>query len=298
MKKLKLIAPALAVIAFSTAASIAGSVAWFTASRQVTINAGSYAVVKTNSDLTYSMQPGVGTAVNVNTNTVTFSGKLTDGSYNHLTKKIYAPNGAGSAIAQEINLSDSELATKLVRTTLSGDVKVYTAATFKISFTINFGADEKDKGLFLNTTATNSAFTTTGTPSTAKGFRMAIVPDVIPSGSAGVTRVFADLQDDALCSYVSGLGDYDGSEYESPYLIDKDYNAALPDGETARATAIARPDYLGLFKASELNPLVTLSYIVVCWFEGTDGEITTNATDFQEVSTKLVFDAVDLNPAV
>ena len=57
MKKTRIIAPALAIIAFSTAASIAGSVAWFTASRQVTINAGSYAVVKTNSDLTVELIP-------------------------------------------------------------------------------------------------------------------------------------------------------------------------------------------------------------------------------------------------
>ena len=101
MKKTKIIAPALAIIAFSTAASIAGSVAWFTASRQVTINAGSYAVVKTNSDLTYTMAAGVGTSVNTASNTVTFSGLLTHGSFNHLTGEVFTPTGDGKGLAKK-----------------------------------------------------------------------------------------------------------------------------------------------------------------------------------------------------
>ena len=58
MKKSKLIVPALAIIAFSTAASITGTVAWFTANRQVTINAGNYTVVKTSADLDCDLADG------------------------------------------------------------------------------------------------------------------------------------------------------------------------------------------------------------------------------------------------
>ena len=61
MKKSKIIVPALAIIAFSTAASIAGSVAWFTASRTVSISGGEYSVVKLTSDLKCTLTAGVGT---------------------------------------------------------------------------------------------------------------------------------------------------------------------------------------------------------------------------------------------
>ena len=155
MKKSRIIVPAMAMIAFTSLASIAGSVAWFTASRQVTIAAGSYAVVKTTSNLECALSNGVGTTTDSPTKTVTFGGKLTDGSFNHSTAKIYTPNDEGTGLAaapkNEIGLNDAELATKLVRATTSDSKTVYTAVTWKVAFTVNFGATAGDYGLFLNT---------------------------------------------------------------------------------------------------------------------------------------------------
>ena len=51
MKKSRIVIPALAMIAFSMAASITGAVAWFTATRTATVTSGAYAVVKTSSNL-------------------------------------------------------------------------------------------------------------------------------------------------------------------------------------------------------------------------------------------------------
>jgi len=307
MKKTKVIVPALALIAFSTVASIAGSVAWFTASRQVTINAGSYAVVKTNSDLQYALTNGVGTSFS--SNTVSFDGKLTDGSFNHKTGNVYTPNTSGTGIAKATSIvgAAADLTTTelenieadLLRTTLSGDVKVYTAATFDISFTVNFGVGELDKGLYLNCTSGQSQFTHSDTAKTAKGFRMAFYPVSIPDGSAASAKVFADLQESANCKYVAGNDNIDGTAYGANELIDVNHSTALPTASTDRAVAIARPDYLGTFKASETNPLVTLKYRVVVWFEGTDPEIINRDTqaEYQEVTSKLVFEAVDLKAA-
>ena len=204
MKKSRIIVPAMAVIAFSTAASIAGSVAWFTASRTVTISGGTYAVVKTTTNLTAELSAGIGTAVNATDGTkIDFSGKLTDASFNHdLTsgKKFYVPNGAGTAIEKEITLADAEAApTKMVRATIhetSGDVTVYTAATFKITFKMDFGSGSPNVALFLNCGVNKSKFATDGTAYTAKGFRMAFVPTATDStsGSVGVSKVLAGLQ--------------------------------------------------------------------------------------------------------
>ena len=104
MKKSRIIVPGMAVIAFSTAAAIAGSVAWFTASRTVTISAGSYAVVKTTTNLEVELFDGVGTTVtNSDDNySVTFGGKLTDASFNHLQGNIFRPDGTGKAIDSTI----------------------------------------------------------------------------------------------------------------------------------------------------------------------------------------------------
>ena len=305
MKKTKIIAPALAIIAFSTAASIAGSVAWFTASRQVTIDAGSYAVVKTNSDLSYSMTAGCGTNVNTSTNTVTFNGLLTHGSLNHNEKKVYTPASDGKTIAKGTALgADNFVSEMTVKTITTGTGEqavtktVYTAATFKITFSMNFGSGDRDKGLYINNTANQSEFTVTGTPITATGFRMALVPDVIPSGSNGYARVLADLQDDAACKYVAGLDNINGTAYTTD-LIDKDFDDALPTDETARSAAINRPDCIGVFKApaASESPIVSLTYYVVAWFEGTDPNIVNQDSPekYQTVASKLVFDAVDIN---
>ena len=103
MKKSKIIVPALALIAFSMAASITGSVAWFTANRTATINAGTYVVVKTSANLEFTLTGGIGTEVDTNSdNTIltqttpqtgsAVGNKLTDGSFDHVGKMIYTPN--------------------------------------------------------------------------------------------------------------------------------------------------------------------------------------------------------------
>ena len=315
MKKSKIIIPALAIIAFSTAASIAGSVAWFTASRQAVVNSGTYAVVKTTSNLKCELVNGVGTTVNNTSTTVNFGGKLTDGSFNHSTGNVYAPNSQGSAIDTgekgEVDISSYDssdadaiaaVAAKLERATVkegSTNLKVYTAATFDIKFTVNFGAVEGDLGLYLNCTGTNSQFTTDGTAITATGFRMAFFPKGKSStASDQKAKAFADLQLGENCKYVAGRDNFIGTSYAENTLIDSAYHADLPTSETTRAQAIARPDYLGIF-AYESQAEVTLTFRVVCWFEGTDPNVKNQDADskYQEVASKLTFEAVDLNAA-
>ena len=304
MKKSKIIVPAMALIAFSSLASIAGSVAWFTANRQATISAGTYAVVKTTTNMEYKVTAGIGTTVNANNVVYLDGNQLTDGSFNHKNGTFYTPNDGGNGLDNSksaLAIGSANLETNLKRATLTtGDV--YTAVTWDIEFTIGFGAEAGDYGLYLNTTANNSRFESgAATEKTSKGFRMAIIPNgSIPSGSDQTRIVFADLQEESNCKYVASLDNFSGSSYVPTDfdLIDSSYNAALPDSSTSRADALARPDYLGYF-GFQASTKVKLKYTVVAWYEGTDPEIKNRdeAEDYQSVAATLVFDAVKLKDA-
>ena len=324
MKKSKIIIPALALLAFSTAASVTGAVAWFTANRTATINAGSYSVVKTNTNLEFELAPGVGTSVSGNT--VTFDGKLTDGSFNHKTQKVYTPNADGKELAPspkgEIDLNGTytasgtgSLADLLTRgqTDDTTPITIYTAVTFEIKFSVTFGVVPGDVGLYLDNTTGKSQFVVDGDPAptavTATGFRMAFVPKGDATATNPKAKVFADLQDKSrtvesvetqICKYIASSSDttlqgtpYADSDYD---LIDKNWDDDLPTSSTTRANAIARPDYLGVFEF-DANEVVDLEFTVVAWFEGTDPNVV-NQDDidlYQTVISTLCFEAINLN---
>ena len=321
MKKTRIIIPALAMIAFSVAASITGTVAWFTANRTAEIQAGSFTVVKTTANLEATVSSGIGTTANPSTNVVTVDNKLTDGSFEHRTNSsaegakvptIFQPADSGTELAATngtVALSSANT-TNLKRSVDENDDDVYTVVTFGMSFTVTFGASPVDIGLYLDCTASKSRFEVTGpsetmaTPSTAKGFRMAFVPNASPDA---VARVFADLQTSGNAKHLDGTitsgwaagNNYGGVAYSGD-LIDSSYSTALPtSGNLAAYTG--RVDYLGTFDYDDkdANNKVTLSYTVVCWFEGTDPEIVNraNQTDYQTVASYLHFEAKDLPSA-
>ena len=319
MKKTRILIPALAMIAFSTAASIAGSVAWFTASRQTSVNAGTYAVVKTTANLDCTVTGVLGTSASGNVVTVT--DVLTDGSFNHKTGKIYQPNSSGTGFAEtnpEVAYDDADVEEKLTRGTTSGESPktIYTAVMFELAFKINLGSANNDYGLFLdcynhtNAGAGDEEATHEGSKFTcaddylytAPGFRMGFYS----TSTNAQKRVIGALQTAANSHYVGdndGTDAYDFSDpttaqdYSSDLVYDT-YDEALPAANANRATVLARPDCLGHF-AYNANTSVTLTYTVVAWFEGTDPEIVNRAalTEYQSVTAKLYFEAVPLADA-
>ena len=331
MKKSKIIIPALAMIAFSTAASVSGAVAWFTASRQASINAGTYAVVKTNANLAVQVTSGIGTtASSVNdVHTVAlekayndpsadtlYKSKLTDGSFNHLNSTFYTPNATGKAYVQDLcgfNLSDANLVTKLTRETIMGgqnedNVKIYTAVTWRVSFTISFGGVPGNVGLFLDTESSSYAVYGNADAKTAKGFRTAFIP-CGTNAASGLKKVYAPLQTSDNCTHVqqykapdeqTHVTDMTGIAYTGDYLLSQTTIAglsSLASVDTISASdAAARKDFMGTFVFSSGAP-VTLEYDVVCWFEGTDPEIINRATaeEYQSVISTLSFKAIDLS---
>lgn len=305
MKKSKIIIPALAMIAFSTVASISGAVAWFTASRQASINAGTYAVVKTNSDLACEVTAGIGVKSVTNPTDAsqarvvsltdgTKTNKLTDGSFNHSSKNIYTPDSTGKAFDPtkgEIALA-SATDENMTRATLA-DGNVYTVVTWKADFSVNFGALPGDIGLFLDTAQSSFSVGTGVTAKTGKGFRMAFIPT---DTTNGYTKVYANLQTSALCKHVKDTSSMTGIAYTGNTLIASDTSVStLPQSEISAADAAARADFFGTF-VNNPGEIVHLEYTVVCWFEGTDPEIVNReaSADYQSVTANLVFKALNL----
>ena len=305
MKKSRIIIPALAMIAFSVAASISGAVAWFTASRTAAIDAGEYAVVKTSSNLSVALDDtnAVGAAIDTDegtTHIMDITGVLSDASFNHVESDgtIYAPNETGRKVGKKTALADAD-ATELLRGVTENSENIYSAILWDISFTVKFGSASGNIGLFLD--LSQSSFTAsnetveTGDYDTAKGFRMAFVPQ-----NGGELRVFADLQAAAKCSYVGATAlNADlpaGTSYSSPTLIDSSDDSAL-EGSYAASAVSTMPNYFGTF-TFDAGQEVSLDYTVVCWFEGTDENIVDATTEhdviFRSVTAALAFEAITL----
>ena len=66
MKKSKIIIPAAAILALSVGASVTGTVAWFTASRSVTLTANNVAAINAAGDLKVELAEGNGTKIEDN----------------------------------------------------------------------------------------------------------------------------------------------------------------------------------------------------------------------------------------
>ena len=220
MKKSKIIVPALGLLLLSTAASVSGTVAWFTANRTFSTDAGNFAVVKTTTDLVCVMAGGVGTKVNNNSTATNYSDdkielnetastviEMTDASFDHDTSNVIVPDADGAKVGSLISLSSATLATDLVRATYddaeSKTHTVYSALTWEMDFQVSYTAAGTNSGLFFDLSKTT--FTQpdgTALAEAGKGFRLAFIPatgsnDTNHTYLTGNKRVLARAQSSA-----------------------------------------------------------------------------------------------------
>ena len=306
MKKSRIIIPALALIALSTVASVTGTVAWFTASRSVTVTASEFAVTKTSSNLTVTLGNGEYTTANTNTKSVSVNSKtiLTHGSFDHVNKNFYVPNSTASSVT-EVSINDEALTTKLVQSTDSDSNKIVTAVTWSMSLSVTFSQSGRDMALFFDKAGSSAYKSGTNNvlpTKTGLGFRVAFVAGT-PTISAGtttsseVTKVWAPNRNATGCKYVNGTGEgaMDGTTYTSG-LIASDTTVTIPEDEKANAAAVAsNPGYLGTF-VFDANKTVNLNYTVVAWFEGTDEEIKASADTMETLTASMKFEARTIAP--
>ena len=315
MKKSKIIVPALGLLLLSTAASVSGTVAWFTANRSWNTSISSFAVVSTTGALKGSFESGVGltassdkTSLSLVENTV-----LTHGSVNHDTLLASWP------VNDDASKFDSYTITKTAATDGNktpgtgekslyvmkdtNNKEVYTALTFTLKLTYTTSDTSNDYGLFLNLGTSKSNIEKTasagsGTKDTYKGFRLAF----IGQGSDTETVIWADDEVGAKCGYVSevssaGAPTFSGTitngactatGYSGDKLIasdttnlaklaSDDTRGTLVDDGVAAATAAGYNNFMGTFKPAGSSADRVLEFFCVAWFEGTDENVITDA---------------------
>ena len=317
MKKSKIIIPALGMLLLSTAASVTGTVAWFTSMQTGRAEITSFAVTKTGGALIINYEAGVGTELTGSSpnytgvalkghgtsNDATDDVKLTHGSVNHATGNAYKPDDSLTVFTPVAEPSSGNGYQWTVDGTSTVDGKVYYAVSWTLNFQYTFNADTHDVYLYFDgsiasqntapdtvtSTFTHSTVTAgSGTENTYKGFRLAMIGSHPVVWAPGTTET-----DDEVYQSNATAGDTKTSYTRNAYaeggnLIDAAGYAhcksgALPNAPTERA------DYLGTFVyATATNKVSTLSVKCIAWFEGNDNNVVDSAS-LDEVSAALGF---------
>ncbi len=205
MKKLKkstVVIPALARIAVTAAASVSGTVAWFTANRSVTVNASNFAAQSQNGDLTISLETNSLLGVEADTDSKSVkraaNSVLTDASFDltNLYTKVRDDDGTVTGFQNlgEIKVDSGEGGTVFNSgwsANAGSNVTLFYAVSWTWNFTYTFTSDTTDMALYFDLGESSFAFTAaqvgghtvdmngthqdTYTGNVSKGFRLAMV---------------------------------------------------------------------------------------------------------------------------
>ena len=172
MKKLKksaVVIPALARIAVTAAASVSGTVAWFTANRSVTVNASNFTAQSQNGDLTISLVDNslLGVTKDTDAKSVTRNDNsfLTDASFD-LTNLYTKERDDEGTVTGFQNLGEvtvpvdggTQFNSNWKKDAGSG-VTLYYAVSWTWNFTYTFTSDTTDMALYFDLGASSFAFT-------------------------------------------------------------------------------------------------------------------------------------------
>lgn len=234
MKKSKVIIPALGVLVLSTAASVTGTVAWFTANRTATITAGEFAVVNTNSNLEVTLSNGIGVNVDSANKIITQKNKktLTDSSFDHTvdSRTVVVPDASRQTVGQLLAFNQYSEANFLRSGTVDADkTGVFTAFAWDITFSITFpGGAVYDMGLFLDLSASYAHEKVTF----ANGY-------AYTANDAGDYKKNADLSGDTVTIPNSGSSTQDQTLYKAtPDATGKGFRLAFIPKTVAGANDI------------------------------------------------------------
>ena len=272
MKKSKIIIPALGILLLSTAASVTGTVAWFTATRSVTTTAGEFQIAKTDGNLKATLAAGIGTNVSGSAAAVNSNVIIGDRSINPNTLQLWNDLGDGASFETVGDTTSWSKADSASEWKISSTL--YHAVSWKISLQYEFGADTTDQDIFFDMTsvATVTAGSTTGAGSdtvheTSTSFRLAFVID----NGTSAKLVWAPLQTGANLSYVSAADATTtyASGFANKYIASD--TAALSPAKAANAASghTSRLDYLGTVSSAD----DTIDVTCIVWFEGTDPNV-------------------------
>lgn len=322
MKKSKIIIPALGVLVLSTAASITGTVAWFTASRSATLTTDYFAVVNVDGDLSISVANGIGTSANDSTKVISplANSKIGDTSFNPATKRLWNDTGDGTdfrlvdnAAAYYASIANEDLGADpdnlwFNRSYVSNSTTYYAyhAFSWKVTLSYTWGADTKDLHVFFDyATSTMDAKTaggdaiSAGNEVTAKGFRLAIIGAGSTNGGDGHTVVWSGIRDSVKTQNAiaennspdaAAIASYN-STYYTNYPNDATSLPAQPNLYMSGVTATNEANYYG----EAAKPLANANYSYFAKFNtGTSqGEYALGTTAATGVSAAAYTKAED-----
>ena len=301
-KKSKIIVPALALITATTAASVTGTVAWFTAARTATVTASNFESTSLSSTMKVTTTAGVGTSGGTSTAaenaSITVDGKLTHGSYNAQANNagnLYVANVNGDETTATVtsyqdygtlgdaqnNASGNTVASHSKWAAEVGTNKVWYAVSWTMTFTLeNTTSLTSGTCLFLDVEGSTFTEKATKVGDTIQGLRIAFMTSTnvrvlggLETGESHVTKAGTIDKDHEAASYCGSFADG----------IYHKYGTTLAKAADADKTTLStHSGYLGDFSSN------SLTVTAVAWFEGEDNSIVKDK-DMSKVQATLKF---------
>ena len=317
LKKSAVVIPALARIAVTAAASVSGTVAWFTANRSVTVNASNFAAQSQNGDLTISLVDNTLLGVTEDTDSKSVkradNSVLTDASFDlaNLYTKVRDDDGnvTGFQNLGAIKSDSTEGGTVFISNwsaNAGSNVTLFYAVSWTWKFTYTFTSDTTDMALYFdlgestfafkaaqvggNTVDMNGIHQDSYTGDVSKGFRLAMVSG---ASEANEPKNIVWAPNGAnVKTHVSGT-----KENETAPFLDSEFHADVETANYTKATDVLNGKdnnisaannaycYLGRLTKAANN------FNVVCtaWFEGTDKTNVVNSAQNVAVSATQKF---------
>ena len=298
MKKSKIIAPAAAILVFSSAAAVTGTVAWFTASRIANFGIESITAVNPEAGLKVTLE-NINTSASVdNTEDAQKATlqQLRDGSVNLADGKVYRgipkDNGAQPDSYEEV-VSPWKYASQV------NTKDVYYASAFLAKFKLSSAAAE-NYSLFFDANVSTAAITS-GTSATSYQVEKALRIGLKTSTGFVAWAPFmtslnttAPAKNDTFVSGTATLGNFTASNLNvgnataaTSTLTDETMTTSAAQGLTTA--------YLGVVNK---DGTTTTDVTVYTWFEGTDPNCITGAENIgKTIAASLHFKAIKVQAA-
>ena len=306
MKKSKIIIPAAAILALSVGASVTGTVAWFTASRSVTLAGKNVAAINAAGDLGVTLEKGNGTTVNQKTVTLSYlrdvsmdvSGTKTDvyhavldttGDWVIGTRKLSEDEKTSFSL---VSVEDQEFG--------GNSIKVYNFCSWSATFTTS---SNSANCLYFDSDLAKSNIAGKSTTSIYDAIRISMKVD---GADTLVWAPYTTLDDTAI-AHINGQGtlatpqksdeeavvaNYKTGD-EIPVNLTDVYTRVIKDAETAVSSGEAwstAKDRKGLLsKTLKSTTPVKVSFNL--WFEGLDPHcLTDGINDIATTGAKVAKD--------
>lgn len=278
MKKSRIILPAVALLTISTVAAASSTVAWFAASRDVTVTGNTVTVVNPESALNVTLAHLIGTTETTKDQTLSLPSYMRDGSVNI--------DDNGQAYKQDIVTKEYVAANYTTENDSQGN-PIYRAASWKMTF--KMVADSADNyAVFFNTKdlATKIKATVDEGNTNEKikeSFRIAFVAGNVKS----VLAPFAET--DNPLTYVKAAGAENADSALGTYNTIRISNIATRQpteiaGDAQTNALTAANGYIGTIKTG-----AELEVTCYAWFEGMDPSCVVNNGISTKVTTVLDF---------